>query len=55
MLITGLYEQLINKLLRQELSASNEKLIKTSAIDQNEAPRILSKYLAEVRKKPCPM
>jgi Predicted HKD family nuclease len=48
MLHTGLYEQLINKLLRQELSASERKLIQSTAIDQEEAPRILSKYMAEV-------
>jgi hypothetical protein len=48
MLYSGLYEQLINKLLRQELSASERKLIQSAAIDQEEVPRILSKYLAEI-------
>ncbi|MEL1135564.1 DUF3427 domain-containing protein [Desulfitobacterium sp. THU1] len=48
MLHTGIYEQLINKLLRQELSVAEGKLIQSSAIDQEEAPRIISKYLAEV-------
>ncbi|TCX53643.1 hypothetical protein C1I36_02570 [Dehalobacter sp. 14DCB1] len=48
MLKPGLYEQLINKLLRQELSTSMGKVIQALPIDQEEAPRILSKYLAEV-------
>ncbi|UWG96534.1 DUF3427 domain-containing protein [Dehalobacter sp. DCM] len=48
MLKSGLYEQLINKLLRQELSASIGKVIQALPIDPEEAPRIISKYLAEV-------
>ena len=48
MIKTGLYEQLINNLLHQELSASQGKLIQSTVIGQEEAPRILAKYLAEV-------
>lgn len=48
MLNPGLYEQLISKLLRNQLSTSTDKLIKTTPIDSEEAPRILAKYIAEV-------
>jgi len=47
MLHSGLYEQLINKLLRAKL-ASTDKLVQTVAVDREEAPRIIAKYLAEV-------
>lgn len=47
MLHTGLYEQLINKILRTQLSIS-DKLAKTTEVDREEAPRIIAKYLAEV-------
>lgn len=48
MLNPGLYEQLISKLLRHQLSTSTDKLIKTAPMDSEEAPRILAKYIAEV-------
>lgn len=48
MLHSGLYEQLINNLLRSELSIIENKLIQAATVDHAEAPRILSQYLAEV-------
>ena len=48
MLNLGLYEQLISKLLRHQLTTSTDKLIKTAPMDREEAPRILAKYIAEV-------
>lgn len=47
MLQSGLYEQLINKLLKSKL-AQTDRLIKKEPIDIEEAPRVLARYLAEV-------
>ncbi|MCK9398845.1 MAG: DUF3427 domain-containing protein [Bacteroidales bacterium] len=46
----GLYEQLINKLISSKLNDldRNTFYIKESAIDKNEASRVLSQYLVEV-------
>jgi len=51
MLNPGLYEQLINKLLRNQLTTQSDKLIKTAPMDSEEAPRILAKYIDEVIEK----
>ena len=50
MLHDGLYEQVINKRLEAELSAS-DKLSQTAPIDSEEASKILSKYVAEIVEK----
>ncbi|MBP3218030.1 MAG: DUF3427 domain-containing protein [Lachnospiraceae bacterium] len=47
MLQDGLYEQIINEELDSELSESG-KLSQTAPIDEAEASRVLSKYVAEV-------
>lgn len=46
----GLYEQLINKLISSKLNELDRSTfyIKKSAIDKNEASRVLSQYLVEV-------
>ena len=46
----GLYEQLINKLVASKLNGldKNAFYIKETAIDKNEAGRILSQYLSNV-------
>ena len=50
MLKDGLYEQVINKSLDNEL-AETDKLIQTAAIDPAEAAKILSQYISEVVEK----
>lgn len=52
MLKDGLYEQLINNSLRQEISASNFKDIdiRTSDFDSENSPEILSQYVANILK-----
>ncbi|MBR0373160.1 MAG: DEAD/DEAH box helicase family protein, partial [Mogibacterium sp.] len=47
MLKNGLYEQVINKELENELSES-DKLSQTAPIDKAEASKVLAKYVAEV-------
>ena len=47
MLHNGLYEQVINKGLDTELSAT-DKLSQTAPIDTAEASKVLAKYVAEV-------
>lgn len=47
MLHNGLYEQIINKDLESELSAT-DKLSQTAPIDSAEASKVLAKYIAEV-------
>ena len=47
MLRDGLYEQVINKSLDEELN-STDKLTETAPIDTAEAAKILSKYIADV-------
>lgn len=50
MIQTGLYEQLVNKLVVSQLEKLNKTtfFIKESAIDKSEASRILSQYLIEI-------
>lgn len=52
MLKDGLYEQLINNSLKQEISASNAKDIdiRTSHFDSENSPEILSQYVANILK-----
>ncbi|MEE3492948.1 DUF3427 domain-containing protein [Ruminococcus sp.] len=50
MLHDGLYEQVISKGLNSEL-ASTDKLSQTAPIDNAEAAKILSKYVAEIVEK----
>ena len=47
MLRDGLYEQVINKSLDEEL-ISTDKLTETAPIDTAESAKILSKYIADV-------
>ena len=47
MLHDGLYEQIINKEIDNELSAT-DKLTQTSGIDSAEAAKTLSEYISEV-------
>lgn len=48
MLKNGLYEEVINKGLGEELDGSQDKLIKIAPIDKAEAAKILSKYITQV-------
>ena len=48
MLKNGLYEEVINKGLGEELDSSQDKLIKSAPIDKAEAAKILSKYITQV-------
>ena len=50
MLRPGLYEQVINKALSDELNV-NRQFIDKLNIDKAEAPQILSGYLAEIIEK----
>ena len=50
MLKNGLYEQIINKEIEEELSRS-EQLSQTSPIDREEAAKVLSKYVAQLTEK----
>lgn len=50
MLCDGLYEQIINKKVDDELNNS-DKLIERTEIDKAEAAKILAKYVAEVTEK----
>lgn len=51
MLKTGLYEQIINKQLREELNAIKDSLMQTEQIDSAEAPKILALYAAQLVEK----
>lgn len=51
MLKPGLYEQVINKELGQELDQVTDKIKVTAPIDPVEASKVLSKYIAEVIEK----
>lgn len=51
MLKSGLYEQVINKGLGQELDSSVDKLKSTAPIDSAEASKVLAKYISEVIEK----
>ena len=48
MIKNGLYEEVINKGLGEELDGSQDKLIKSAPIDKAEATKILSKYITQV-------
>ncbi len=50
MLQNGLYEQIISNGLEKDISVSN-KLVQTAAIDDAEAAKVLSKYIAEVTEQ----
>ena len=50
MLRNGLYEQVINKRLDEELSVT-DKLFQTAPIDSAEASKVLAKYAAEIIEK----
>ncbi|SHH92583.1 hypothetical protein SAMN02745229_01184 [Butyrivibrio fibrisolvens DSM 3071] len=51
MLKPGLYEQVINTLLTQELAAKPDDLKNIQKIDTAEASEILTRYLSEVIQK----
>lgn len=51
MLKDGLYEQVINKALNDELANDTSKLVEKALIDNEEAPHILSKYISEIVEK----
>ena len=51
MLNSGLYEKVINKELSEQLETQKDKLSKTAPIDNAEAAKILSKYIAQVVEK----
>jgi superfamily II DNA or RNA helicase len=51
MLKKGLYEQLLNKALSKHLEQETEIIPKFMPLDQEEASKILAKYLAEVIEK----
>lgn len=51
MLNPGLYEQVINNKLGQELDAATDKLSQTAPIDDAEASRVLAKYVTEIIEK----
>ena len=51
MLKTGLYEQVINKILDRELAKSDDKLSQTVLIDKGEASKILTQYVSEIIEK----
>jgi len=50
MLQNGLYEQVINKSLDSELSAT-DKLCQTAPIDSGESSKVLAKYITEIIEK----
>lgn len=51
MLKNGLYEQVINKEIDEELLHSTEKLSQTASIDEAESSKILAQYIAEIIEK----
>ena len=51
MLHPGLYEQLINRALRQELDAIPDERKAIASVDPAEAAEVLSRYIAEVTKR----
>ncbi len=51
MLKPGLYEQVINNLVNQELSTKQDELKYTEKIDSAEASGVLTRYLSEVIQK----
>lgn len=51
MLHPGLYEQLINRALRQELDAIPAERKAIASVDPAEAADVLSRYIAEATKR----
>jgi HKD family nuclease len=51
MLELGIYEQVINKYINKQLTVDNSKLIRALPIDDEEASKVLSKYIAIVIEK----
>ena len=51
MLEEGLYEQVISKELEKKLNKNNDIKYDASAIDNAEAPAVLSRYVAEIVQK----
>lgn len=51
MLKQGLYEQVLNKELSLQLEQETDKLPKLTPMDNEEAPKILAKYLADIIEK----
>jgi superfamily II DNA or RNA helicase len=51
MLTPGLYEQIINQKLTDELSGIKEECVSTAPIDKAEASKVLAQYLADVVQK----
>ena len=51
MLQQGLYEQVLYKILSNELKDVKDQIVETSPIDEAEASKIISKYLAEIIEK----
>lgn len=51
MLKTGLYEKVISKDLGEQLASQTDKLMRTAAIDEAEASKILAKYIAQIAEK----
>lgn len=51
MLKPGLYEQVINKEISQELDTATDRLSQTAPIDDAEASRVLAKYVTEIIEK----
>lgn len=51
MLHPGLYEQLINRALRQELDAISAERKAVASVDPAEAAEVLSRYIAEATKR----
>jgi HKD family nuclease len=50
MLPSGIYEQVINKLINSQLN-TEENIVKTEHIDSEEASKILSRYFSEILEK----
>ena len=51
MLKLGIYEQVINQLINNEIRTQNDKVITKTKIDPEEASRMLSTYLANTMEK----
>lgn len=51
MLKSGLYEQVVSKTIRRELDENTDKLKSLAPIDEEEAAKVLSKYISEVIEK----
>ena len=52
MLKNGIYEQLINTLIKRELdAASTDNLIEKSSIGSDESSKLLTSYLREIIKE----